>query len=126
MLRTSYAGCNKIQVCEKHRKTDMLNIQVPIMSAGMAGIAGPELVAAVSNAGGIGTLGAIGMNPETLRRCIRDTRSKLNPNKPMGVDLLLPRIGKGARATNKDYTGGQLEELVTVMIEEKVELKGKM
>ena len=36
-----------------------LNISDPIISAGMAGVAGPELVAAVSNAGGIGTLRAI-------------------------------------------------------------------
>ena len=37
--------------------TKLLGIQVPVMSAGMAGIAGPDLVAAVSNAGGIGTIG---------------------------------------------------------------------
>jgi NAD(P)H-dependent flavin oxidoreductase YrpB (nitropropane dioxygenase family) len=104
------------------RLTEILNIDLPIMSAGMAGVAGPDLVAAVSNAGGIGTLGAIGMDPATLRQCIQDTRSKLKPGKPMGVDLLLPKLGEGARATNKDYTGGQLEGLINVMVEEKVEL----
>lgn len=104
------------------RLTELLNIEHPIMSAGMAGIAGPDLVAAVSNAGGIGTLGAIGMSPDVLKRCIKDTRSKLQPGKPIGVDLLLPKIGAGARATNKDYTGGQLEGLVQVMIDEKINL----
>jgi NAD(P)H-dependent flavin oxidoreductase YrpB (nitropropane dioxygenase family) len=102
--------------------TIKLGIQFPIMSAGMAGIAGPELVAAVSNSGGIGTIGAIGMDPQTLRTCIRDTRTRLNDGAPMGVDLLLPKLGKGARATNKDYTDGQLEELINVMTEEKIEL----
>ena len=92
------------------------------MLAGMAGVSGPELVAAVSNSGGIGTLGAIGMSPKILRDCIRQTQALLNPGKPMGVDLLLPKVGTGARATNKDYTGGQLDALVNVMIEEKIEL----
>lgn len=102
--------------------TQKLNIDIPIMLAGMAGVAGPELVAAVSNAGGIGTLGAIGMSPEILRECIQRTRILLDEGKPMGVDLLLPKLGQGARATNKDYTGGQLEALINVIIEEKIEL----
>ena len=102
--------------------TKMLNIEIPVMLAGMAGVAGPHLVAAVSNAGGIGTLGAIGMSPEVLRDCIRQTKALLKPGKPMGVDLLLPKVGKGARATNQDYTGGQLEALIKVIIEENVEL----
>ncbi|MGC6509693.1 MAG: NAD(P)H-dependent flavin oxidoreductase [Myxococcota bacterium] len=104
------------------RLTDLLNIQYPIMSAGMAGIAGPKLVAAVSNAGGIGTLGAIGMSPSELRRCIQDTKALLNPERPFGVDLLLPKIGSGARATNHDYTKGQLGALLEVMIEEDINL----
>ena len=104
------------------RLTKRLNITYPIMSAGMAGVAGPDLVAAVSNAGGIGTLGAIGMSPETLRRCIQDTKTQLEPGRPMGVDLLLPKLGKGARATNTDYTGGQLEALIQVMIDEDIDL----
>ena len=98
--------------------TKKLNIDIPIMLAGMAGIAGPELVAAVSNAGGIGTIGAIGMSPDVLRDCIQQTKMLLDDGKPIGVDLLLPKIGKGARATNKDYTNGQLEALINVMIEE--------
>ena len=41
---------------------------------------------------------------------------------PFGVDLLLPQVGGNARKTNKDYTGGQLNALVDMMIEEKVPL----
>merc|ERR1712048_371982 len=37
-------------------------------------------------------------------------------------DLLLPQVGGGARKTNKDYTGGQLGELVDIIIEEKAAL----
>ena len=102
--------------------TKKLNIDIPIMLAGMAAVSGPELVAAVSNAGGIGTLGAIGMSPDVLRDCIKRTKHLLHEGKPMGVDLLLPQVGKGARATNKDYTGGQLEALINVIIEERIDL----
>jgi nitronate monooxygenase len=70
---------------------DMFGIKYPIISAGMAGVSGPTLVAAVSNAGGLGILGAAGLTPEQLRDWIKKTRSLTN--KPFGVDLLLPKIG---------------------------------
>lgn len=38
------------------------------------------------------------------------------------MDLLLPKVGEGARATNHDYTHGQLPELIDVIIEEKASL----
>ena len=78
-------------------------------------VTGAELAAAVSNAGGIGTIGAIGMSPEGLRAEIKKLVAMLEPGDsiagtlPFGVDLLLPQIGGNARKTNKDYTGGQLE-----------------
>jgi nitronate monooxygenase len=75
---------------------DMLNIEYPILSAGM----GPnllgeetgapvELAAAVSEAGGLGVLGASGYSLEELRQAINDVRSRTD--KPFGVDLLLPK-----------------------------------
>jgi len=47
--------------------TKLLGIKYPIMCAGMAHVTGAELAAAVTNAGGIGTIGAIGLNPKGLR-----------------------------------------------------------
>ena len=44
------------------RLTEMLEIEHPVMLAGMGGVSYHELVAAVSNAGGIGTLGASTMS----------------------------------------------------------------
>ena len=38
-------------------------------------------------------------------------------NAPFGVDLLLPQVGGNARKTNYDYTHGQLDELIDVIIE---------
>lgn len=46
---------------------DLLGIQHPVMLAGMNGVAKAELVAAVSNAGGIGTIGSLLMEPKILQ-----------------------------------------------------------
>lgn len=73
---------------------DRLGIEVPIISAGMGPIAGPDLVAAVSNAGGLGVLGCTSMSPEEVRSVIRRTRELTD--RPFGVDLILPaRLDQG-------------------------------
>ncbi len=72
------------------RLCDLLGIKYPIILAGMGGVCGPTLVAAVSNAGGLGVLGAAGLNPIQLHDWIKKTR-KLT-NKPFGVDLLIPHL----------------------------------
>jgi NAD(P)H-dependent flavin oxidoreductase YrpB (nitropropane dioxygenase family) len=73
---------------------DRLGIEVPIISAGMGPIAGPDLVAAVSNAGGLGVLGCTSMSPDEVRSVIRRTRELTS--RPFGVDLILPaRIDQG-------------------------------
>lgn len=70
---------------------DAWGIEVPIFLAGM-GVGGratpPALVAAVSQAGGLGVLGCSGLSPEETRRRIRAVRALTD--KPFGVDLLLP------------------------------------
>ena len=73
------------------RLCNMLEIDYPIMLAGMGSMGKatpPALVAAVSNSGGMGVIGGAGLEPETIRQKIRETR-KLT-DKPIGVDLLLP------------------------------------
>ncbi len=73
---------------------DMLGIEYPVLLAGMGGLAGeghaaqPKLVAAVSNAGGMGVLGATGLPLDELRAEIREIKSLTG--KPFGVDVLLP------------------------------------
>ena len=66
----------------------MLGIEYPILLAGMGGASVPALAAAVSNAGGLGVLGAAACSPEQLRDWIRQTRELTD--KPFGVDTLLP------------------------------------
>ncbi|KAL3896838.1 MAG: hypothetical protein SGCHY_003815 [Lobulomycetales sp.] len=89
----------------------------PIFLAGMNVAAGPALCAAVSNAGGIGCIGGVGYTPAFLKRQIAEIKSKLEPNKPFGVDLLLPKVGDNARPTNYDYTEGNLPQLIDIIID---------
>ena len=85
--------------------------------------AGPALAAAVTNAGGLGVIGGVGYSPEMLRENIEELKADLKDKKaPFGVDLLLPKVGEGARPTNYDYTGGKLNELVDIIIHEGAKL----
>lgn len=103
--------------------TELLRIEHPILLAGMGHTAGSDLVAAVSNAGGLGVLGGLGYTPQMLRDSIREVKQKLRrPGLPFGVDLLLPQLGGTARKTNVDYTKGLLDDLIEVIIEEKTTL----
>lgn len=75
---------------------DMLGIEYPILSAGMGpNLLGEEtgapvdLVVAVSEAGGLGVLGASGYSIQEMRDAIREIKSRTD--KPFGVDILLPK-----------------------------------
>jgi enoyl-[acyl-carrier protein] reductase II len=65
---------------------DMLGIEFPILLAGMGGVSYAELCAAVSNGGGLGTLGMAGRSLSEIREEIRKVRDLTD--KPFGVDLL--------------------------------------
>jgi len=67
---------------------EILGIKYPIVLAGMGKACGPKITAAVSNAGGLGILGATELSPEEIRQWIRETRNLTN--KPFGVDILMP------------------------------------
>lgn len=68
---------------------DRFGIEVPILLAGMGGVAFSGLAAAVSEAGGLGFIGGIGLSREGLRREIERTNEMTR--KPFGVDLFVPR-----------------------------------
>ncbi len=72
----------------------LFGIQYPIIQGGMIWCSGWELAAAVSNAGGLGIIGAGSMYPEILREHIQ--KCKKETNKPFGVNLplLYPDIDK--------------------------------
>lgn len=70
--------------------TEMCDVQYPIFLAGMAAISGPQLVAAVANAGGFGVLGGLRLAPLMLRKWLRETRALTD--QPFGVNVV-PQFG---------------------------------
>lgn len=87
-----------------NRITSLFGIEYPIIQAGMIWCSGWELASAVSNAGGLGLIGAGSMYPDVLRQHIQ--KCKKATSKPFGVNvpLLYPNI----------------KEIMQIIIEEKV------
>lgn len=92
------------QLSETNSITQLFRIQYPIIQAGMVWASGWKLASAVSNAGGLGLIGAGSMYPEVLREHIR--KCKAATDKPFGVNipLMYPEV----------------EKLIQILIEEKV------
>jgi len=84
--------------------TELLGIKYPIIQGAMAWVSLPPLVAAVSNGGGLGILGASFMRPDELRENIRQIKELTQ--KPFGVNFM--------------PENPELEQLLDVIIEEKV------
>ena len=89
-----------------NRVTELFGIEYPIIAGGMVWISSWRLAAAVSNAGGLGLLGAGSLTPDLLREHIQ--KMKAATQKPWGVNL--PMMNPKA------------DELVDVIIEEGVKI----
>lgn len=85
---------------------EMFGIKSPIIQGGMANIATGEFAAAISNAGGLGLIGAGGMSAEDLRENIR--KCKTLTDKPFGVNIMLMHP--------------QADEMAQIVIEEGVKI----
>ena len=66
---------------------DLLGIQYPIIQSGMGTVAGPDLAAEVSRAGGLGVIGGLNQPPDELRKRIRFVRE--HTDRPFGLNLWL-------------------------------------
>ena len=95
------------------RICDLLGIEHPILSVGFGPGAGPELAAAVSNAGGLGVIGASGQPPDALRERIARTRQLTD--RPFGANLILHTMGDPDRLP-------AIRERYEVLVEERVPL----
>ena len=71
----------------QNRITELFSIKYPIIQAGMIWVSGYKLASAVSNAGGLGLIGAGSMYPDVLREHIQ--KCKKSTNKPFGVNVPL-------------------------------------
>lgn len=78
----------------QNKVSNLFNIQYPIIQGGMVWVSGYKLASAVSNAGGLGIIGAGSMYPEVLRKHIQ--KCKKATKKPFGVNvpMLYPEIEK--------------------------------
>lgn len=71
----------------KTRITELLGIEYPVIQGGMAWVAEYHLAAAVSEAGGLGLIGAASAPPEIVREQIREAKNLTD--KPIGVNVML-------------------------------------
>jgi NAD(P)H-dependent flavin oxidoreductase YrpB (nitropropane dioxygenase family) len=76
------------------RVCELLGIELPIMQAGMSTYTTPELVAAVSNAGGLGIIGGLGRSADELRDEISKVRELTD--RPFGVNHVVSQIDEAA------------------------------
>lgn len=76
---------------ENNKLTKLLNIRYPVIQGGMAGVSEANLVAAISNAGGLGVIGSGFASPEWLEEEIKKTKQL--SDKPFGVNLLMQNPG---------------------------------
>ena len=81
----------------KTRITELLGIKYPILLSGMSWISVPEMVAAVSNAGGLGILATGPLDAEQTRKSVRKIRELTD--KPFGANasLLFPGAAENAK-----------------------------
>jgi len=89
-----------------NRITQLFNIQYPIIQAGMIWASGYKLASAVSNAGGLGIIGAGSMYPDVLREHIQKCKKTTNKPFAVNVPMLYPNI----------------EEIMNIIVEEGVKI----
>jgi enoyl-[acyl-carrier protein] reductase II len=78
----------------KNRITELFQIKYPIIQAGMIWASGWRLASAVSNAGGLGMIGAGSMYPETLREHIQKCKAATTNPFAVNIPLLYPDLDK--------------------------------
>ncbi len=97
---------------------DLLEIEVPFIQAGMGYVARGELAAAVSEAGGLGVIGAASLTAEGLRTEIRKVRARTQ--RPFGVDILFATVGRPSGDSATMNFTREVEAQIDVVFEENV------
>src|SRR5688500_12084283 len=77
LIRLKWAACMHQPLSLKTAACGLLGCEVPILQAGMGGVARSQLVAAVVRAGGYGLLGMVRERPELIRREIHSVREHI-------------------------------------------------
>lgn len=95
----------------------LLGIRYPILQAGMGWVARADLVAAVSNAGGLGVLGTNQLTPDEVYAEIR--RVKQLTSQPFGIDILMAQVPASEDARVQRYTA-TVQAFIDMSLEERV------
>ena len=90
----------------QNRITELFKIQYPLIQAGMIWNSGYKLASAVSNAGGLGIIGAGSMYPEILREHIQKCKKATDKPFAVNVPMLYP----------------QIDEIINIIVEEGVQI----
>ena len=93
-MNKSAASENCSDMWPDQRLLKLFNIELPIVQAGMSTYTTPELVAAVSNAGGLGIIGALFREPDEVREEVRRVRELTA--RPFGVNHVVCQIDPAA------------------------------
>lgn len=96
---------------------DLLGIKYPVIQAGMGYLARAELVSAVSNAGGLGVIGATFLSPDEVRHMIREVKEKTD--KPYAVNIAFAQAPKSDDTKVREYTD-EVKEILDVIFDEEV------
>ena len=96
-------------VCKSRAFALKLGVRLPLMNAPMSDAAGPELAAAVSNAGGLGVLGAGFMSGAEIEQAVARVRSLTD--KPFAVGVRIPVQGSSSSLERAKKMAHALEDL---------------
>ena len=102
----------------KTKLCDLLGIEKPIVQAGMGFVARSKLAAAVSNAGGLGIVGAALLSVDEFREEVRKVKDMTD--KPFGVDILFATYGKPSADARVEEFTDEVRQHIEIAFEEKV------
>ena len=107
----------------KSKITELFNIKYPIICSGMTGISRPEMVAAVSNAGGLGILATADLTPDQTRDAINKIKDLTDRPFGANVPFIIPGAEQNAKVLFEgkvkvvNYTLGSGEQLIKAVHE---------
>jgi len=93
----------------ENRLTSRLGLQYPIIQGPLGGLSSQRLAATVSNYGGLGSFGAHGLNPETIRKVIREIKGLTS--KPFAMNLWVQAKDEGAFTSTEEAFHRSLSSL---------------
>ena len=93
----------------ENRLTSRLGLQYPIIQGPLGGLSSQRLAATVSNYGGLGSFGAHGLNPETIRKVIREIKGLTS--KPFAMNLWVSMEDEGAFTSTEEAFHRSLSSL---------------